>query len=127
MSTPVTIDPTNLAAVAQNSASVIRKMAAALQEKDALIADLQVKVAGYEGETRIRKIASTMEERNLNSELSFEEKCASLRENLTEGSLDSVEKAVEMAAPGNVKMASVSDEDSGAHLDALTLFCLGQN
>lgn len=68
--------------------------------------ELREKVAHFEREERIEKIAKAMENKNINSGLSFEEKLASLREH---EKLDALEEAVNFSAP-QLKLASVSDE-----------------
>lgn len=67
---------------------------------------LKEKVAQYEHQARAEKIASQMEEKGLQPELSFEEKVAGLvrRENL-----DVVEEAIGLSAP-QLKLASVHED-----------------
>lgn len=59
--------------------------------------DLRDKVANYQREFRIEKLAKDMEDKGLNNELSFEEKVASLRG--SETSLEVTEEAVKLASP----------------------------
>lgn len=67
--------------------------------------EFREKVANYEREERIVKIAKAMEAKNINNGLSLEEKIASLREH---DKLDALEEAVNFSAP-QMKLASVSD------------------
>lgn len=71
--------------------------------------ELKTKVASFERRERAEKIAKTMENKGLESELSFEEKVAGL---LKRDNLDVIEEAVGMSAP-QMKIASVH-EDAGS-------------
>lgn len=91
----------NLRALSEENVSV-------QAERDALKLEneqLQEKVASAEREQRIVKVAKSMEAKNLNAGLTFEEKVAQLRER---DDLEVVEQAVDMQAP-QLKMASVAD------------------
>jgi hypothetical protein len=78
---------------------------------------LKEKVAYFERRERVEKLASVMDTKNLDPELSHEEKVARLMAN---DDLDVVEKAVEMSSQ-QVKLASVSDYP-GEGGDAKTAF-----
>lgn len=72
--------------------------------------ELKTKVASFEKRERAEKIAKTMEDKGLESELSFEEKVAGL---LKRDNLDVVEEAVGMSAP-QMKIASVHEDGSAS-------------
>lgn len=80
------------------AASSLRSLAEENQE-------LKEKVAAFELKERVEKIASQMEDKGLNPELSFEEKVSSL---MRKDNLDAVEEAIGMSAP-QTKLASLSD------------------
>lgn len=67
--------------------------------------ELQTKVASYEREKRIEKVAKAMESKGLNPELTLEEKVASLRQH---EKLEVLEEAVNLSAP-QMKLASVAE------------------
>jgi hypothetical protein len=121
-----TIGSIPVAAVAARSASQLRKLASRVQELERDNQQLQAKVASYERADRIRDIASVMEDRGLNIELTFEEKVASLA---ACADLDRVEEAVKMASSGSLNLPSVTDDDSvpGHRVDSASgfaQFCL---
>lgn len=68
--------------------------------------DLKTKVSHYEKKERAEKIASKMEEKGLEPELSLQDKIAGL---LKRDDLSVVEEAVSMSAP-QMKLASVSND-----------------
>ena len=68
--------------------------------------ELRTKVAAYEKRDRAEKVASAMEEKGLEPELSFEEKVEGL---LRREDLEVVEQAVGMSAP-QMKLASVHED-----------------
>lgn len=69
-------------------------------------AQLKDKVAHYERKERAEKLASQMDEKGLQPELSFQEKVSGL---LRRENLDAVEEAINMSAP-QTKLASVYDD-----------------
>ena len=75
-----------------------------------------------EREREIEVIASDMEEKGLNSELTLDEKIAHISKH---EDLNRVRDAVKMAGAGTIKIAVVSDELGKGSSDDLTLFCLG--
>jgi len=93
---------------AQAQAGQMMKLAAenlrALSEENQ---DLKTKVSHYEKKARVEKIASSMEAKGLEPELSMEDKIAGL---LKRDDLSVVEEAISMSAP-QMKLASVSDGD----------------
>ncbi len=100
----------------------MRKLASRVRELEAANTELTSKVASYERNDRIVRLASEMEEKGLNAELTFEEKVASLA---GYDNLERVEEAVKMASSGSLHLASVTtDEDGvrGRSSDALSSF-----
>lgn len=93
---------------AQAQAGQMMKLAAenlrALSEENQ---DLKTKVSHYEKKARVEKIASSMEAKGLEPELSMEDKIAGL---LKRDDLSVVEEAISMSAP-QMKLASVHDGD----------------
>lgn len=78
-------------------------------EKESLVTErdeLLQKVAGFEHERRVEKVAKAMESKGLNPDLSFDEKIASLRQH---EKLEVLEEAVNLSAP-QMKLASVDGE-----------------
>lgn len=69
-------------------------------------AQLKDKVAHFERKERAEKLASQMDEKGLQPELSFQEKVSGL---LRRENLDAVEEAISMSAP-QTKLASVYDD-----------------
>lgn len=65
--------------------------------------ELLQKVAGFEREKRVEKVAKAMESKGLNPDLSLDEKIASLRQH---EKLEVLEEAVNLSAP-QMKLASV--------------------
>lgn len=98
-------------------AGQMMKMAAenlrALSEENV---ELREKVASYEKRDRAEKIATSMEEKGLEPEASFEEKVAGL---LKRDDLDVVEKAVGFSAP-QMKIASVHEDGPGGEVEGDT-------
>jgi hypothetical protein len=125
MSSPT--GPVQAAAVAARSADHLRKLASRVTELQAENAELTAKVASYERSERVHKIASAMEEKGLNIELTFEEKVASLT---TYSDLERVEEAVKMASSGSLHLASVTDDDETVRgrvsggLNSFAQFCV---
>lgn len=69
--------------------------------------DLVRQCEALENEVRVMKLARRMEERNIQNDLSFEEKCASLRDADNE-KLATYESAVELSA-GGFTLGSLKD------------------
>lgn len=87
------------------------KVASALaDENDGLRVEndqLRAKIASYERRDRVRSLASQMEERGLNADLTFDEKIASID---SYEDLDQIEQAIKMAGAGSIDLPSVSDQ-----------------
>lgn len=98
-------------------AGILRQVGPVLRAQSEEIADLKEKLAGKNLRERAEKIASQMDAKNLEPDLSHAEKVDRLLQN---DDLDVVEKAIDMSAQ-QVKLASVSDEP-GSDTDARTAF-----
>jgi hypothetical protein len=95
----------------QDAASLLKQAGAAIRtlasERDSLFA----KVASYEKRGRMEKIAREMEEKGLSSDLTFEQKMASLE---TASNLDVTEEAIKLAAPQGRVFGDLGDLTSNA-------------
>ena len=90
------------------ASQVLRFASANMRKLAAENRTLQARVAGFEKEARCRKLATVMQEKGMNSELTFEEKVASLMSQ-SDSDIAITEKAVDLSASGDVKLASISD------------------
>ncbi len=86
-------------------AEVLAQVPVALRAQAEEIASLKEKVAHYEKRDRVVKIASAMQQKNLDPETSYDDKIENL---MGSDNLDVVEKAIELSAP-QVKLAALSD------------------
>lgn len=86
-------------------AEVLAQVPVALRAQQEEIAQLKEKIAHYEKRDRVVKIASAMQQKNLDPETSYDEKIENL---MGSDNLDVVEKAIELSAP-QVKLAALSD------------------
>lgn len=84
----------------------IKTAAASLRVLSEENAELKDKVAHFERKEHAEKLASQMEEKGLQPELSFHEKVAGL---LRRPNLEAVEAAIDMSAP-QTKLAAVHDD-----------------
>jgi hypothetical protein len=92
------------------AAASVRSLSQANQKLTTECGDLKTKVASYERKEHAEKIASLMEEKGVNAELSFQDKVASLLEG--DRNLDVVEEALNLGAP-HIKVASIDEESNG--------------
>lgn len=77
--------------------------------------EAQEKIASFEKEERIRKVASQMEEKHLSADLSYEEKVAQLR---TAKNLNVVEEAVKISSHQGMSLGKVAEDFGGDVSDA---------
>jgi len=110
-----------LAAVSARGASSIRSLVEKVASLEAENASLREKLANNERDLEISALATEMEDKGLNADMTFEEKVASLRGH---AHLESVVEAVKMAAAGGIQIANISDHPGTGILDPLTTFCL---
>jgi hypothetical protein len=88
-------------------AEVLAQVAPTMRAQQATIEALTEKVAHYEKQARVHKLANEMQAKNLNPESSLEDKVDSLMGE-DDGKLDVIEQAINMSAP-QVKLAALSD------------------
>jgi cell division septum initiation protein DivIVA len=103
---PQKISKVQVAQLHKLASSTIRALSeenVSLKEKNA---ELKEKVASFEKRARAEKIASSMEEKGINPDTSFEHKVDEL---LARDNLDVLEEAVGLAAP-QMKIASIHDD-----------------
>lgn len=89
---------------AENLRSLSVENSTLRQERD----EAMQKVAAFEQDKRIERVAKAMEAKGLNPELSLEEKVASLRQH---EKLEVLEEAVNLSAP-QMKLASVAGDET---------------
>jgi secreted Zn-dependent insulinase-like peptidase len=89
---------------AENLRSLSVENSTLRQERD----EAMQKVAAFEQDKRIERVAKAMEAKGLNPELSLEEKVASLR---SHEKLEVLEEAVNLSAP-QMKLASVAGDET---------------
>ena len=98
-------------------AEVIGQVGPTLRAISAENQALKEKIAHFERQGRVQKLASEMKAKNLNPDQSYEETVENL---MGSDDLDVIEKAVDMSAQ-QVKLASVSDHPGNAS-DSLAAF-----
>ncbi len=75
---------------------------------------LKEKVASFELRERATKLASEMHQKNIHSDVSFDDLVVQLEKKAAEGKLDVIEQAVEFAAPDmGAKLAQLTGDDRG--------------
>jgi len=113
---------THFSAVAARSAAALRELTEKVASLEQENNQLKSKIREYEDGALVSEIAREMEEKGLNSDMTFEEKVASIR---GAQNLENVREAVKMASAGYIRMAEVSDSPGRGSTDPLTMFCLG--
>jgi hypothetical protein len=93
----------------QDAASLLKQAGAAIRNLTKERHDLQTKVASFEKQGRMEKIARDMEEKGFSSDLTFEQKVAALEK---APNLDVTEEAIKLAAPQGQGFGSLSDQPS---------------
>lgn len=112
----------NASVLLAQAAETIRDLQGELDYTKQANVVLASKVASYERYEMSREIATLMEENNLNTQMTFEDKVASIYK---AKSLENVREAVKMASSGTIQIAQLSDTPgNGGGLDSLTAFCL---
>ena len=93
----------------QDAASLLKQAGAAIRqtarERDVALA----KVAAYERNSRVVKIAREMDEKGLSPDLTFEQKVAAVQKSQN---LEVTEEAIKMAAPQSQLFGGLSDRPS---------------
>jgi predicted transcriptional regulator len=95
----------------QDAASRLKQAGAAIRNLSQERRELQEKLASYEKKDRVVKIARDMEEKGLSSELTFEQKVATLEK---APRLDVTEEAIKLAAPQGRGFGDISDAPGGS-------------
>jgi hypothetical protein len=80
----------------RDAASLLKQAGAAIRHVSKERDEALAKVAAYERDARVVKIAHEMEEKGLSSDLNFEQKVAAIK---TSPSLDVTQEAIKLAAP----------------------------
>jgi hypothetical protein len=93
-------------------AEVLAMVGPTMRAQQAQISALTEKVAHFEKQARVQKLANDMTAKNLNPESTFEDKVDSLMGE-DDSKLDVIEQAVNMSAP-QVKLAALSDHPANA-------------
>lgn len=95
----------------KDAQGVLKQAAVAIRSLSQENDGLKQKIAAFEREEKIAQIAREMESKDLNTELTFEEKVAALRE---AKDLHVTEEAVKMAAPQGHNLLVSSDDETPA-------------
>ena len=112
----------NLSAVSARTAVVLRQQTEKIASLEQENADLRSRLTEFERGQEYTALANEMEEKGLNSDMTLDEKVASIR---AATSLESVREAIKMASAGYIRMGHVSDEPGRGSTDSLTAFCIG--
>jgi hypothetical protein len=111
-----------LAVVSAKGAAAIRSLTEKVASLEQENMQLRTQLATIHRDAQVAELAHDMEEKGLNSHMTFDEKIAHLR---SHSRLENVREAVKMASAGNIRIAEISDRPGmGASLDSLTSFCL---
>jgi hypothetical protein len=101
-------------------AEVLAQVPVALRAQQQEIADLKEKIAHFEKKDRVVKIASQMQSKNIDPEISYDDKVENL---MGSDKLDVIEQAIDYSAP-QIKLAALSDH-TGNPTDAADAFVAG--
>jgi hypothetical protein len=116
MSSDITkLGSSQIAAVTARASKVTRALAdenAQLREKNA---SLVAEISSYQRRDQVRKLASQMEEKGLNADMTFDEKVASI---FSYEDLGAVQEAIKLAGSGNIGLPEVTDDLPGRGSDA---------
>lgn len=94
----------------QDAASLLKQAGAAIRYLTKERSVLRTKVAQFEKQGRVEKIAREMEEKGLSSDLDYEQKVAALS---NVPNLDVTEEAIKLAAPQGNLLGGLGDQPSG--------------
>lgn len=103
----------------EKAQALLKTAGATIRDQHTEITSLREKVATYERETRVRGVASMMEEKELAPDLTFEQKLAHVRD---AGSLAAVEEAVKLATPQGFVFGDEGDIPSASGGDPASRF-----
>lgn len=111
-----------IAAVSARGAATLRAQSSRISELESENFILRDKIASMERDEEIESLAAEMEEKGLNSDLSFEEKVAHLSRT---SDLTRVRDAVKLASAGGIRLADVADMPGrGTGSDSFSAFCV---
>lgn len=96
--------------------TVLTKVASTLRSQNTKIAELEEMVEHHKKKDRAEDLAKKMEEKNINSEHSHEEKVAKL---MAADDLDVIERAIDMSSDKFDKIANV-DSQAGNSTDSFS-------
>lgn len=94
----------------QDAASLLKQAGAAIRHLTKERNDLMSKVAAFERQGRVEKIAREMEDKGLSSDLDHQQKVAALS---NVPNLDVTEEAIKLAAPQGNLLGDLGDQPSG--------------
>ena len=111
-----------IAAVSARGAATLRAQSEYINQLEQENFILRDKIASIERDSEINELAAEMEEKGLNTDLSYEEKVASL---YRAKDLGRVRDAVKLASASGIRLADLADiPGRGTGSDAFTNFCL---
>ena len=111
-----------IAAVSARGAATLRAQSARISELESENFILRDKIASMERDEEIESLAAEMEEKGLNSDLSYEEKVAHLSRT---SDLSRIRDAVKLASAGGIRLADVADLPGRASgQDSFSAFCV---
>jgi len=99
----------------KDAASLLKQAGAALVQVAKERDTLREKVATFQRDQRVVKIARDMEEKGLSSDLTFEQKVAAMKE---AKNLDVTEEAIKLAAPQGRVLGNLGDMPGGGDASA---------
>jgi len=94
----------------QDAASLLKQAGAAIRHLTKERNSLRTKVAAFEKQERVEKIARDMEEKGLSSDLDHQQKVAALS---NVPNLDVTEEAIKLAAPQGYVLGNLGDQPGG--------------
>jgi hypothetical protein len=93
-----------------DAASLLKQAGAAIRKVTTERDEAMAKIAAFERDQRVVKIARQMEEKGLSGDLTFEQKVAAVHK---AENLDVTEEAIKLAAPQGQLFGNLSDVPSG--------------
>jgi predicted Holliday junction resolvase-like endonuclease len=119
------ISAAKAAAVYAEVPGVLRKLASERDKLRIANRSLREKVASYERNDRIEKIARSMHDKGIDVASSMEDKVERIKEAAERRSLDVIEEAIEMTAPNGAAFSKLAEDVPGNGGDRLTAYLLG--
>lgn len=119
------ISAAKAAAVYAEVPGVLRKLASERDKLRIANRSLREKVASYERNDRIEKIARSMHDKGIDVASSMEDKVERIKEAAERRSLDVIEEAIEMTAPNGAAFSKLAEDVPGNGGDRLTAYLMG--